>query len=510
MTTGKYTWSQSWQGPFEGSFTLVSKLAWANCIAHGRMSRIFAVRQRGDFPDATPTRSFVRGRWRQFPEFASYETDDLKFRELFGHSVLSELAGEWAAVLATDMRVRYCPECLASGYQSTVFQINALVLCPMHNIPLLDECKCGAPMPIYGLASSICQRPFECVRCGERWTSNIKDWGQTAELHAQCLARLGPIARWLQRLAKMEVPSDFRSKVPSDTLRLASASMNAIAFQCATELIPFERDARMWASAPPSVRLTEITGDSKQVGDANRVEAVFKPIIKSIRRYLSKTYLRPHKRFIPLLSRLKFVARDPIFEFDVPGTVQAFAAWRSSFEYRLGAVKGSRHHHRVSVLGTRVRAGQSDAFFSDDFRYILVSKSATFPIDLGVLAQFALSYFFVLCGAAARFVEACQEIDEKWRQMRMQPLGERRLSAESTLAERLYLQEAQNLLKRFVRLNTNAFPLCTFALHPMGGGASKYGMYTLSSLGVERLVAAERREYPGAWPLPPWRSSRPG
>ncbi len=508
MTTGRYTWSQSWQGPFEGAFTLVSKLAWANCIAHRRMSRIFGVRQHGELQDSTPTRSFVRGQWRQFADFASNEADDLKFRLLFGQSVLSELAGKWAPVLATDMRVRFCHECLARGYQSTVFQISALVACPMHNVPLRDECKCGAPMPIYGLTGSMCQQPFECVRCGERWTSDLKEWGQTGELHAQCRARLGPIAAWLRKLAKIEVPSDFRSKIPGDTLRLAAASMNAIAFQCATKLIPFERDEHLWASLPESVRFAEIAGNSKPVEDADHVEEAFKPIFKSIRRHLSNTYLRPHRRFVPLLPQLKFVARDPTFEFDIPGTVQAFAAWRSAFESRLGEVKGSRHHHRLSVLGTRVRPVQSDAFFSDDLRYILVSKNATFPNDLGVLAQFALSHFFVLSGATAKYLEACQEVDEKWRQLRRKCPAKAKQSAESTLADRLFLQEAQNVLKRFVRLNTNTFPLCTFGLHPMSAGALKYGMYTLSSLSAERLIAAERSEYPGAWPLPPWRCIR--
>ena len=450
----------------------------------------------------------MKGLWKQVPTLASVEPDDVRFRDLFYQSVLSDLAGPWAAALGSDMRVRYCPECIARGYQSPIFQIEALVLCPMHGVPLVEQCKCGAPMPVYGLTNRMCQKPFECFRCGECWTSNMKGWGEVQDLHSQCLACLGPISVWLRKLARVDVPIDFRSQTPTDTLRLVGTTLSIIAFRSATKLVPFELNFDLWAPEVPSVRFVEILCDRTLITEADGVEAAFKPIIKSIRRYLAKTYLRTHKRFMPVVSSLKCLARDPTFEFDVPGSIQAFAVWRSSFEYKIGASDSSRHHRQLLLRGRSVRPVRTGAFFSDDFRYLLVAQNASFPTDLGVLAQFAISCFFVLCGATARYEETWQEVAEKWRRMRLEPSPSRHQTVASTLMDRLYMQEAQNVLKRFVRLNTNTFPLCTFALKSAGEGGLTYGMYAMSSQGVERLFDAERCEYPGAWPLPLWRGSR--
>lgn len=68
--------------------------------------------------------------------------------------------------------LRYCPECLGSGFHSILHQHVALGYCPRHQCLLHDGCRrCGFRFaPTW---ESVTQHPFACVRCGALLINSI-------------------------------------------------------------------------------------------------------------------------------------------------------------------------------------------------------------------------------------------------------------------------------------------------------------------------------------------------
>lgn len=62
--------------------------------------------------------------------------------------------------------LRWCPECMASGFHAAVHQIDFLSSCPLHGERMRTECpKCHAIQP-YRLNKQSFTKPFACFKCG--------------------------------------------------------------------------------------------------------------------------------------------------------------------------------------------------------------------------------------------------------------------------------------------------------------------------------------------------------
>ncbi|MDG0854782.1 hypothetical protein [Roseateles puraquae] len=177
--------------PLEGAYTRTAKIALVNALDSRALGELlYGSRLLPNSFGPVHGRSFLYGAWA-----ASRAQGGTGQSALPGF--LSSLCGGWATVIASDARLRFCQSCADVGYQSALFQIDALSRCPLHGERLRDTCPhCDAPTPRYALTVEGFQSPMQCTACGGGYASA---WDGTA-----CFERWGgPLdVRPLQRLAR--------------------------------------------------------------------------------------------------------------------------------------------------------------------------------------------------------------------------------------------------------------------------------------------------------------------
>jgi len=193
-------WLREWQLPYEGAYTLLLKFAVANGIGAGELcGAVF-----GQKLNQAPTygqlhaRSLLDSHWID----QTGENGIAAIRRLTIESTLSARAGRWTSLIATDKSLRYCPDCLRHGYQSFLYQIEAIARCPIHGVPILANCTaCGLSTPPYALAEAGFGIPFHCPSCLTPYAeqSEISQWGNH-RLYADAARLLSPLVKWVQSL----------------------------------------------------------------------------------------------------------------------------------------------------------------------------------------------------------------------------------------------------------------------------------------------------------------------
>lgn len=185
--------------PFEGGYSLLLKLAWANgAVASDLCHAIFERKLVGSNPAGRHGRSLMDTAWVD-PKLHGIEY----LRDKVVDGSLVTRVGKWCNHIAADQVLRYCPDCLRSGYQSALFQIDGMRECPIHGEPLQSVCmQCGTKTPRYALTEAGFSTPFFCETCSsplagefdpQRWDDrSFRDDVQTA---------LAPFARWLDNLS---------------------------------------------------------------------------------------------------------------------------------------------------------------------------------------------------------------------------------------------------------------------------------------------------------------------
>lgn len=185
---------QRWMQPLEGAYTRTAKIALVNALDPRAVGELlYGSRLLPNSFGSVHGRSFLQGSWAAPRAQGTTGQSALP-------GFLSSLCGSWAPAIASDARLRFCPTCADVGYQSALFQIDALSRCPLHGEPLRDTCPhCGAATPRYALTVEGFQSPMQCTTCGggygRAWdgTARFERWG--GPLDVQPLQRL---ARRLQ------------------------------------------------------------------------------------------------------------------------------------------------------------------------------------------------------------------------------------------------------------------------------------------------------------------------
>jgi hypothetical protein len=155
------TWGNEWILHGESMAGILWRLAFANVLSAGEVKRLIS------------TTSFVPDVGSNLYLSSTSGVDWTRISEIVGLSQTSfrlSLLGDILEVLRwspiVSRRLRFCRECLRSGYHARYFQILALSDCPIHSEQLLDRCpSCQALTPFYGVCKELLGKAYCCSNC---------------------------------------------------------------------------------------------------------------------------------------------------------------------------------------------------------------------------------------------------------------------------------------------------------------------------------------------------------
>ncbi|MEJ8850824.1 hypothetical protein [Variovorax rhizosphaerae] len=152
------TWYPTWLSDGEGPYTRMAKLAAANPLPPVTLRRLLLNEHSSSkYSQVTQPNSFLSNGWMRRGAKRCAWSNSL------ANSALSATLGDWTTRLAGDRHVRYCPACLEMGFHSSVCQMDALLICPLHGQAMQSTCvHCGAGAPAF--AWDDCT-PMACTHC---------------------------------------------------------------------------------------------------------------------------------------------------------------------------------------------------------------------------------------------------------------------------------------------------------------------------------------------------------
>jgi hypothetical protein len=419
------TWGRGWTGPYEGPFTLALKAAWANLPTRAGTSALFDGQSFG-------------GNW-QVQGSASLLLRPPESVEPWMDRCLSHYAGEWTFELASDQFFRYCPDCLQHGYQASIYQVQALRLCPIHLCELKTTCaRCGASTCSYSLNAVAFGRPFHCWRCDELWIEglSLRSISDTDALHKACKQRLSQIYLWLSSLQKFAVVDRrkgpwkggsihgwYRTIDPDcRLLEHMGVEKRHVGFWIATRISPLpvvhedlfiKMDQRLTFA---SIKATE---NLKREPDLDFEHlAAFIPIYKSIRRHVVKRHLTHCGRRIAI--ELPSAPGQHMPRKTRHLLTPCVAMWRRRFElaidfdfYKRVRRSWSAYLRTDSSLPNSAR--KCRFFYASAFlKWYSTERDLCWPIEL--LPSMLLSNFYSLCNEVAAILD--ESIDNLTAQQR--------------------------------------------------------------------------------------------
>lgn len=399
------TWGKNWTGPYEGPFTLALKSAWANLPTAAGTSSLFDGQQFG-------------WGWQEQGSASLLSRPPQRHESWTAHC-LGRYAGEWTFELASDKFFRFCPDCLRHGYQAAAYQIQALLMCPVHLCELRTTCmNCESPTCSYSLNSVAFNNPFHCWRCGKFWVEglNLRSLSDTDALHAACHARLGRIYCWLSSLQDFSIIDRrkgarsageglgwYRTVDPDcQLLQRMGVDKKIAGFWIAAQLSPMTADQHLFFQMDRRFVFSGIAvcTNSKHEPDEHYEHlATFISIYKSIRRQIERRYLKQSGRGIAVDMPSSGHSRMPrkVRHLLTP----CFAIWRRRFEltqdvdlYKRVQRSWSAYSRTDSSIPSAAR--RCRFFYSSAFlNWYRSEKDPRWPVEL--LPFLVLANFFSLC-----------------------------------------------------------------------------------------------------------------
>lgn len=193
---------EPWCRPCEGPFTRLAKLAVVNVLGARDLSMmLFGQRLLDRHARPFHGRSMLAGAWMEKGGLVHPLASSIR------NATLDTMSGRWTPWISSDLHFRYCPECLRLGFQSAIFQIDALIQCPVHKVPLRDTCpNCAKKTPAYALTNKAIALPLHCIHCREPFSDT---WRPGQEMSHW----VGPeddqpfedMGRWLTKIGHAEI-----------------------------------------------------------------------------------------------------------------------------------------------------------------------------------------------------------------------------------------------------------------------------------------------------------------
>lgn len=192
-----------WYSTGEGPYTALAKI----CIANAMTARELCAALGSSLIEAQAFpvhgRSLLDMRWARGEKMRSGALlGDIRVR------CLAQATDRWWRALASDRRLRFCPSCIACGFQSMLCQLDALTHCPVHGDTIVDACPaCGAETPRYAITKEGFERPMICPHCETPY--------------APCWAPANPVGNW-------EGPCDVRAYVTMEKWVRAADALSCV------------------------------------------------------------------------------------------------------------------------------------------------------------------------------------------------------------------------------------------------------------------------------------------
>ncbi|SCK09618.1 hypothetical protein VAR608DRAFT_0360 [Variovorax sp. HW608] len=332
MDKKPWIWSAKWIFPYEGPYTQLAKLAVVNRMDERKLSRVLfkTAGNGGEIDgDGLHARSLlIEHRGIRPP--AQLAQAGLHLDQ----SMLGRLSPKWYRAIAGDEQFRYCRTCLGNGFAASVFQIDALARCPIHDEPLKSTCvSCGAPTARYALTAAAFSVPMRCVAChamlAPAWTLTdmIINWRRPLASR-----RLTAMHRWLLDVSAASIDADRIFDWPN---RADPAERRLAAFEVLRRLVPLNLAERYLRSRPSRVRQVSSRTFERVTKPSPDSERSRRQVYKSMRRHFARCFgVDARHLHWPLDNHLytdrfgHILARDGRVSPDVHG----FHLWRLRFE----------------------------------------------------------------------------------------------------------------------------------------------------------------------------------
>jgi hypothetical protein len=281
LSTKSHVWTSEWTLPHESAFIVLQKYAWANLAGSGTIARKLFGKKYDSHTAAN--RELFGGEW--------IAPSTLKLPEgmsLDGRAHLINLP--WMRLLCETRVLRFCVRCLAEGYHSLFFQIEALKCCPIHQEPLQSRCPhCCRATPPLALWAPTFERPFCCIGCSRPLAGGLTPgrWLSSPARVRATEAAFRPFAQWFERLRAFELSS---VEVPLPHLSLAGAFHGErdgiVGFSIARSVVEFDFPEQM---VEPSRRpLTLVPRDDPALTPPSLLAQHYWPSLLRMYRHVRK------------------------------------------------------------------------------------------------------------------------------------------------------------------------------------------------------------------------------
>lgn len=324
-----------WISSTEGPYTRLGKFAILNALKPKDLCQIvFGRKLRGDNPSIFHGRSLLINDWMVSDNSIN------PLAKQISTSTLEHLCGHWTKWISSDVHMRFCPVCLDRGYQSSIFQIAAMSVCPIHEVRLMYNCPyCNAPTPRYALMQSAFYDALHCYACkkpyGKAWDRShyITDW-----LPPEDEAPFIEMNQWLKRIGNSDIvwPEIKAWLAEGDEMRCSHKKELSI-FSVISSIITPPKSSLIRLSPIHIYFNSNISNPTKRTTASNQNPHQSKvSIYKSIRRHFWRT-MGMHPKYVNKQTNKSFVGEyrtGAVFPDtnEVSSDEHAIFIWRIRFE----------------------------------------------------------------------------------------------------------------------------------------------------------------------------------
>lgn len=327
MNMSRLTWDPEGPAPYESAWSIFVKVRSLNYLRASEMQSLLSS-DSGNFQREQAFISSNNWHLERISLLLGIERSrvDTAFLDCLG----------FAASSIFPYRVRHCAECRRIGYHCTLFNLEIVVNCPWHRLPLMPGCRQCAQIVFSNGRQGPLDRRYQCPHCGcysgfpflpkvnrvgrevaqyiEQYCADFVAWWRSAQTAA---GELSPLLSSLALHDRNDI-SERRS------WRLGWASN----LSCLPEGWRFAHaTTQTFAHAPIYMRNGH--GDEKPVAELMQS---YRTLYRAVRRAVYKAYVRPHAKCLRQLSSMGAFERQALDVERLCTVATAFLSWRSAHE----------------------------------------------------------------------------------------------------------------------------------------------------------------------------------